>query len=77
MPRKTDFQLGLETILNNPKTADRKVFHEIQAQSQMGMGQMIKTIGRGSRNKKEKREPTDDEKSKERMEAMKVKSEKD
>lgn len=77
MPRKTDFQLGLETILNNPKTADKKVFHEIQTQSQMGMGQMIKTIGRSSRSRKEKKEPTDEEKTAARMEAMKVKSEKD
>lgn len=77
MPRKTDFQLGLETILNNPKTADRKVMNEIQAQSQMGMGQMIKTIGRGSRVKKDAKEPTDDEKCASRMETMKVKSEKD
>jgi hypothetical protein len=76
MPRKNDFQLGLETILNNPKTCEKKVLNELHVSSQMGMGQMIKTIGRGARSQKVVKK-TDDEKSAERIEGMKVKSEKD
>lgn len=78
MPRrKTDFAMGLETILNNPQTSfltQPKVFGEIHAQSKMPLASMIKTIGRGAKdNKKKKNEPTDEEKSEARLKAMEQK----
>lgn len=79
MPRhKTDFALGLETILNNPQTSflkEPKTFNEIHAQSKMSLGAMIKQVGKGSKSKKTK-EPTDEEKTKERLAKMEAKSEK-
>jgi len=71
MPRKTDFQLGMEAVLNNPKTSflqNPKTFREIQNQSGMSMYAMMRHIGGKSR--KQKKEPTDAEKSAERLDAM-------
>lgn len=78
MPRrKTDFAMGLETILNNPQTSflqNPKTFGEIHAQSKMPLASMIKTIGKGAKNNKGKpKEPTDEEKSKARLDAMESK----
>lgn len=77
MPRKNDFALGLETILNNPKTnflKNPKVFNEIHAQSQMSLSQMIRHVGRTSKKaKNERREPTDAEKSEARLKEMEAK----
>lgn len=74
MRRKTDFATGLETILNNPQTSflkNPKVFNEIHQQSQMPLSQMIRTIGKTSKNqKRQPQEPTDDEKSKARLDQM-------
>ena len=72
MPRKNDFQLGMEAVLNNPKTSflqNPKTYNEIQSQSGMSMSAMMKHIGGKSRKQKQKG-PTDDEKSKERLDAM-------
>lgn len=77
MRHKTDFARGLETILNNPKTSflkEPKTFNEIHKQSGMSLSTMIKSIGKSSKGEK-RREPTDDEKSAERMEQMKKKTE--
>jgi hypothetical protein len=71
MPRKTDFQLGMEAVLNNPKTSflqNPKTYHEIQSQSGMSMSAMMKHIGGKSR--KQKKGPTDEERSAERLDAM-------
>tara|TARA_R110000868_G_scaffold141294_1_gene357741 strand:+ start:381 stop:614 length:234 start_codon:yes stop_codon:yes gene_type:complete len=71
MPRKTDFQLGMEAVLNNPKTSflqNPKTYHEIQNQSGMSMSAMMKHIGGKSR--KQKKGPTDEERSAERLDAM-------
>jgi hypothetical protein len=79
MPRKTDFQLGLETILNNPNTSflrKPEVFREIHTQSAMPLSSMIRQVGKGSRQQKKKTEPSDDERSKARLQAMENKSEK-
>lgn len=70
---KTDYQLGLETILNNPKTSFLKnpaMINEISKSSGMSMGQMIKTIGKSSKANKKTKMPTDDEKSMERLDNM-------
>lgn len=79
MPRKTDFQMGLETILNNPNTSflhKPEVFREIHTQSAMPLSSMIRQVGKGSRQQKKKAEPSDDERSKARLQAMENKSEK-
>lgn len=78
MPRrKTDFAMGLETILNNPQTSfltNPKTFGEIHSQSKMPLASMIKTIGRGAKSNKQKsKEPTDEEKSEARLKAMESK----
>lgn len=72
--RKTDFAMGLETILNNPQTSfltNPKTFGEIHSQSKMPLSSMIKTIGKGAKNNKSKsKEPTDEEKSEARLSKM-------
>ena len=71
MPRKTDFQLGMEAVLNNPKTSflqNPKTYNEIQNQSGMSMSAMMKHIGGKSR--KQKKGPTDEERSAERLDTM-------
>lgn len=79
MPRrKDDFSLGLETILNNPATSfikNPKTFKEIHAQSGMPVIQMIQHIGRTSKKRKEEK-PSDDERSKERLETLEANSDK-
>lgn len=77
MPHKTNFQLGMEAVLNNPQTSfltNPKTFHEIHKQSGMSLNAMMKHIG--GQAKKQKKEPTDAEKSKERLDAMEAKTEK-
>jgi hypothetical protein len=72
MPHKTDFQLGMEAVLNNPKTSfmtNPKTFNEIHKQSGMSMSAMMKHIGGKSRQQK-KHEPTDAEKSEARLKEM-------
>jgi hypothetical protein len=72
MPHKTDFQLGMEAVLNNPKTSfmhNPKTFNEIHKQSGMSMSQMMKHIGGKARQQK-KQEPTDAEKSEARLKEM-------
>ena len=69
--RKSDFQLGMEAVLNNPKTSflqNPKTYHEIQSQSGMSMSSMMKHIGGKSR--KQQKGTTDAEKAKERLDAM-------
>ena len=78
MPRKSDFVLGLETVLNNPQTSfmkNPKVFNELYKQTGMTMNAMMKHIGKGSKNKKQK-EPTDAEKSEARLDRMEAQTNK-
>lgn len=73
MPRKSDFRMGLEAVLNNPNTSflsSPKVFHEIHKESGMTMAAMMRHIGKGSRSKKKHAEPTDEEKSEARLNKM-------
>ena len=77
MPHKTNFQLGMEAVLNNPQTSfltNPRTFHEIHKQSGMSMNALMKHIGGKAQQKK--KEPTDAEKSKERLDAMEAKTEK-
>lgn len=65
--------MGMETILNNPKTSflkEPKVFHEIHAQAQMPLSQMIREIGKGAKKHSKTPEKTDAEKSEERLKEM-------
>lgn len=69
--RKSDCQLGMELILNNPKTSFLKnpdTLNEIVKQSGMGLTNTIKYIGKSSK-KGIKKEPvvSDDERSKSRL----------
>jgi hypothetical protein len=69
---KTNFQLGMEAVLNNPQTSfltNPKTFNEIQKQSGMSMSSMMKHIGRQSKKQKDKG-PTDAEKSEMRLKEM-------
>jgi len=69
---------GLEAVLNNPKTSfmeNPKVFNEIYKQSGMTMNAMMKHIGKSSKNRKQK-EPTDAEKSAERLDRMEAQTNK-
>lgn len=78
MPHKTNFQLGMEAVLNNPQTSfltNPRTFHEIHKQSGMSMNAMMKHIG-GKVKQQKNKEPTDAEKSKERLDAMEAKTEK-
>lgn len=72
MPYKTDFQIGMEAVLNNPQTSflhNPKTFNEIYKQSGMSMSSMMKHIGGKARQQK-KQGPTDAEKSAERLKEM-------
>jgi hypothetical protein len=78
MPRKSDFVVGLETVLNNPQTnfmKNPKVFNELYNQTGMSMNAMMKHIGRTSRSKKQK-EPTDAERSEARLNQMEAQTNK-
>ena len=76
MPRaKDDFTAGLETILNNPKLSfmkNPKTFREVHSQSGMPISEMIRHVGKTSKVKHDK--PTDDDKSKARLETLEAHS---
>jgi hypothetical protein len=75
---KTNFQLGMEAVLNNPQTSfltNPKTFNEIHKQSGMSMSAMMKHIGGQAKKQKEKG-PTDAEKSEARLKEMKAANEK-
>jgi hypothetical protein len=62
----------MEAVLNNPNTSfltQPRTFNEIYSQSKMSMNAMMKHIGGKVKNQK-KKEPTDAERSKERLDAM-------
>lgn len=77
--RKTEFAIGLETILNNPQTSflnNPKTFNEIHSQSKMPITAMLKTIGRGAKeNRGKPKQPTDAEKSEARLSKMEATTE--
>ena len=72
MPHKTNFQLGMEAVLNNPQTSfltNARTFNEIHKQSGMSMNAMMKHIG-GQVKKQKQKGPTDAEKSEARLKEM-------
>jgi len=78
MPRhKNAFVLGLEKVLNNPNASfltNPATFREINSKSGMSMTQMIKHVGKKRGN--ETNPPTDKQKSEERLNNLKINSEK-
>jgi len=71
-PRKSAYQMGMEAVLNNPETSflkNPKTFHELHKQSGMSMAAMMRHIG-GKAKKQKHQEPTDAEKSKERLDKI-------
>jgi hypothetical protein len=61
----------MEAVLNNPQTSfltQPRTFSEIYSQSKMSMNAMTKHIG--GKAKQKKKEPSDAERSKERLDAM-------
>jgi hypothetical protein len=75
---KNEYQLGLETILNNPKTSflkNPKMIDEIAKGAGMSMSAMIKSVGKSAKTASKKvKEITDDEKSMNRLSALDDKS---
>jgi len=71
---KSSFVLGLEKVLNNPNASflnNPATFNEIQKKSEMSMTQMLKHLGK---KRTESKQPSDAEKSKERLEELKTHS---
>lgn len=71
---KSEYHKGLERVLNNPKTSflkDGAVFGEMYKQSGMPMTTMLRAIGRGVKSSKE---PTDTQRSEQRLKEMEAKS---
>jgi hypothetical protein len=78
MPHKTAYQLGMETVLNNPQTSfltNPSVFREIHKQSGMSLNGMMRHIGSQVKGRKAK-PPTDAERSEARLETMEEKNKK-
>ena len=75
--RKDEYQLGLEKILNDPKTSflhSPHVFREIHAGSEMSLSRMIRHIGKSSKQQKPK-PPTEKEKIEKRLDVLESKQE--
>ncbi len=72
------FNIGLTKILNNPKASfltNPNVFHEIHKTSGMTMSGMIRHIGKMEQQvRNKKKEPSDSERSQERLEELQAKS---
>lgn len=68
-PERSDYIKGMEIFLNNPKTSYKTnphVFDELRQKSGMSISEMFKHVGRTSKYVKPK-EPSDEEKSKARL----------
>lgn len=74
------FNIGLTKILNNPKASfltNPNIFNEIHKTSGMSMSGMIRHIGKMEQNvRNKKKEPTDSERSEERLNELQTKSQK-
>jgi hypothetical protein len=73
--KKTAIHLGLEKILNDPNASPLTrpdVFRQVMAASNQPLTMSLRHIGKTSRMKK----PSDDEKSKERLEKLEESQEK-
>jgi hypothetical protein len=73
MPRhKTEFEIGMATVLNNKEASfltNPNTFNAIQSESKMPFTKLMRHLGRT------KKELTDKEKSEQRLNALKAKTE--
>ena len=70
--KKNEITMGLETMLNNPKTCPftaegAKVFKEVISASELPLTEALKYIGK---NKKKTKAPSDKERSEQRIEKL-------
>jgi len=71
---KGNFTLGLEMMLNRKETSpvhNPAVMRELHSKSGMTMRQMVEHVGRGSKQGKKEKEPTDKERAEARLEELK------
>lgn len=81
MPReRNEYILGMEKFLNNPNTSYKTnphVFDEIKKQTGMSISEMFKHVGRTSKYNTQRKEPTDKEKSEQRLTNLETNSQKE
>jgi len=71
---KGNFTLGLEMMLNRKDTSplyNPGVMRELHSKSGMSMRSMIEHIGKGSKQAKKEKQPTDKERAEARLEELK------
>jgi len=71
MRNKNSFQVGLEHILNSPNASfltNPNAFNDIHKQSGLSISQMVRHVG------KKKKEPSEKEKSEQRLKDLETKS---
>jgi hypothetical protein len=74
MVRKGNFTLGLEMMLNRKETSpihNPAVMRELHSKSGMTMRQMVEHVGKGSKQARKEKEPTDKERIEARLEELK------
>jgi hypothetical protein len=72
---KNDLTAGMEAFLNNPNASygNPHIFKEIHKQSGMSISEMLKQVGRQSKQQKVK-QPTDKELSEQRLKVLETKT---
>ena len=71
---KGNFTLGLEAMLNRKETSpihNSAVVRELHSKSGMTMRQMVEHIGKGTKQARKEKEPTDKERAEARLEELK------
>jgi hypothetical protein len=71
---KGNFTLGLEMMLNRKETSplyNPAVIRELHSKSGMTMRQMVEHVGKGSKQARKEKEPTDKERAEARLEELK------
>lgn len=74
MVRKGNFTLGLEMMLNRKETSpihNPAVVRELHSKSGMSLRDMVEHIGKGSKQAKKEKGPTDKERAEARLEELK------
>jgi hypothetical protein len=74
MVRKGNFTLGLETMLNRKETSplhNPAVVRELHSKSGMTLRDMVEHIGKGSKQAKKEKGPSDKERAEARLEGLK------
>ena len=71
---KGNFTLGLEMMLNRKETSplyNPAVIRELHSKSGMTMRQMVEHVGKGSKQARKEKGPTDKERAEARLEELK------